>query len=271
MVASLPLPSRFRFDGREVAWGAFGEGPPLVLLHGTPFSSQVWQRIAPLLARRRRVHFFDLLGYGQSSREPGDVSLGIQNRVLAALIHEWGLERPEVVAHDFGGATALRAHYLDGVEYSRLTLVDPVAVAPWGSPFVAHVRTHEVAFAGLPDYAHEALLAAYLHTAAARPLDEATLRTLMAPWLGETGRAAFYRQIAQMDGRYTDEIEPRYAPPAFPVRLLWGECDAWIPVERGRELARRLTGGVLDTVPGAGHLVPVEAPEAVLFAALDSG
>src|SRR6476660_8215360 len=57
-------------------------GQAVVLIHGTPFSSQVWRRIAPVAARFRRVFYFDLLGYGMSEqRADQDVSLGVQNRV----------------------------------------------------------------------------------------------------------------------------------------------------------------------------------------------
>ncbi|MCR9218675.1 MAG: alpha/beta hydrolase [Alphaproteobacteria bacterium] len=266
----LTLPNRFNHQGRSVAWGTLGDGAPLALVHGTPFSSQVWRRIAPWLAARHRLYFFDLLGYGASDMSAGeDVSLGVQNGLLAALFQEWGLTRPEVLCHDFGGATALRAYYLDGLRYSRLTLIDPVAVAPWGSPFVSHVRRHEAAFAGLPAYAHAAMLAAYLQSAAHRPLSEEAQSIYAAPWTGPVGQPAFYRQIAQMDQRYTDEVEAAYGPMEGPVRLLWGEQDQWIPIERGRTLAAKLTGGALTPVPNAGHLVQEDAPEAVVAAMLD--
>lgn len=266
----LELPNRFDFNGHKIAWGALGAGDPLVLVHGTPFSSQVWRRIAPLLARGRRVYFYDLLGYGLSDMPDADVSLGMQNDLLVALLGEWGLARPEVLAHDFGGATALRAHFLNGVDYARLTLVDPVAITPQGSPFVAHVGKHEAAFAGLPAYAHDALLSAYIRNAAAQPLADEALEVHKAPWRGATGQAAFYRQIAQMDQRYIAEAERRYAPPAFPVRILWGEDDAWIPLAQGRELADRLTNGDITTVPRAGHLVHEDAPEAIVAAMLEA-
>lgn len=263
----LDLPNRFSFEEQSVAWGATGDGDPLVLLHGTPFSAQVWRRIAPLLARRWKVYYFDLLGYGESEMRAGqDVSLGVQNRLLAALCREWQLTTPEILCHDFGGATALRAHYLDGLRYRRLTLVDPVAVAPSGSPFVTHVREHEAAFAGLPAYAHDALLRAYLQSAARATLRDEAFETYMRPWRGEVGQPAFYRQIAQMDQRYTDEVEPAYGPMDWPVRILWGEQDEWIPIARGRRLAESLTGGVLTAVPGAGHLVQEDAPEAIVAA-----
>jgi pimeloyl-ACP methyl ester carboxylesterase len=91
----LPLDRRHRFDGQEVAWGRMGNGPALVLIHGTPFSSQVWRRIAPLLAGRWTVYYFDLLGYGLSDmRDQQDVSLSVQNRLLASLFADGKLIVP---------------------------------------------------------------------------------------------------------------------------------------------------------------------------------
>ena len=263
------LTRRFDFDGQSVAWDVMGEGAPLVLLHGTPFSAHVWRTIARELARDRQVFLFDLLGYGQSEKRAGqDVSLGVQNRVFAAFLKQAGLSSPDVIAHDFGGATALRAHFLDACDYRRLLLIDPVAIRPWGSPFVQHVREHEAAFAGVPDYLQRAILAAYIRTAAHRHLTDAELAPYLEPWLGEKAQPAFYRQIAQMDLAFTDEVEDSYGALRCPVKLLWGREDQWIPVERGRELARRLPDCELVEIPDCGHLVQEDAPEAIIAAAL---
>jgi len=269
---SWSLPETFLFEGQAVRFGSLGlaDRPPLVLVHGTPFSSVVWRRIAPHLAEHRHVLYYDLLGYGRSAmRSNQDVSLAVQGRLFAALLAHWGLPQPDVVAHDFGGCTALRAHLLHGCGYGSLTLIDPVALAPWGSPFVRHVREHEAAFAGLPPYIHAAILPAYIGGAAFRPLPAPALQLYVDPWVGAVGQAAFYRQIAQMDQRYTDEIESRYGQMRCPVRIIWGEQDGWIPVERGRELAKRIPGSSLTIVPEAGHLVQEDAPEAIVAALLD--
>jgi len=252
------------FEGRTVRYGTAGEGPPVVLVHGTPWSSFNLRHLITGLARDFSVYFFDLLGYGRSERSPGDVSLGIQNRVLARLLDHWGLQRPAIIGHDFGGATALRAHLLDGCEFERIVLIDPVAVAPWGSPFFRHVREHEAAFAGVPGYIHEAIVRAYVQTAAFRPLEEATLEGILAPWRSDAGQAAFYRQIAQADQRYTDEAQPRYGGITRPVLLLWGREDAWIPLERGEALQRLIPGAELRVIPDAGHPVIEERPGALL-------
>jgi pimeloyl-ACP methyl ester carboxylesterase len=262
---ALSLAHSVEFEGQSVRYGAIGSGKPMVLIHGTPFSSQVWRRIAPVAARFRRVFYFDLLGYGMSEqRADQDVSLGVQNRVLAALLEHWQIDKPDVVAHDFGGATALRAALLDQCEYRSLLLIDPVAIAPWGSPFVRHVRAHEAAFAGVPAYIHEAMIHAYLQGAAHRTLAEDVLRIYASPWTGEPGQAAFYRQIAQMDQRYTDEVQPHYGKLRCPVSILWGDEDQWIPVDRGPELAAMIPGARFARVSGSGHLMQEDAPEAIV-------
>lgn len=263
------LTRNFVFEGQTVAYDTFGEGDPIVLVHGTPFSSFVWRTIARELARSYRVFFYDLLGYGQSEKRAGqDVSLAVQNKLLAALLKHWALDRPYVIAHDFGGATALRAHLIDHCDYQKLLLIDPVAVRPWGSPFVQHVRRFEEAFAGVPDYIQRAILAAYLQGAAHKPLTDEALDLYIDPWMGAVGRPAFYRQIAQMDQRYTDEVQDSYRDLRCPCLLLWGVDDQWIPVDRGRELARLIPGCELIEIPECGHLMQEDAPAAIISAAL---
>ena len=261
------LDHAYRFRDQVVRYAVTGSGPALVLVHGTPFSSHVWHDVIPQLASAHRVYRFDLLGYGQSEmRADQDVSLGVQNLLLSELLAHWRLERPDVVAHDFGGATALRAHLLDGRDYRSLTLIDPVALSPWGSPFVQHVRGHEAAFRDLPGDIHEAIVSAYIRGAVHRIVSEGELAPYIAPWLGEAGQPAFYRQIAQMHDKYTREVEPRYSEVRCPTLILWGEEDRWIPIDRGRQLQRAIPGAQLRPVPGAGHLVQEDAPEVIVAA-----
>ncbi|MBC3366035.1 alpha/beta hydrolase [Pseudomonas sp. SWRI154] len=263
-----PLDQVYNFDGHPIRYAVQGDGPPLVFVHGTPFSSYVWHRIAPLFFTTHKVHYFDLLGYGQSAQPDADVSLGVQNRLFARLLEHWDLDCPDVVAHDFGGATALRAHLLDDKDYRSLTLIDPVALSPWGSAFVQHVRQHEAAFSGLPDYIQRAIVPAYIRGAIKRDIPDEELAPYVQPWLGETGQAALYRQIAQMEERYTHQVQDLYPQVRCPTQILWGEDDQWIPIERGRALHNMIPGAQFHPVPNAGHLVQEDAPEAIVAALL---
>ncbi|BBF99741.1 oxidoreductase [Pseudonocardia saturnea] len=235
----------------------------MVFCHGTPWSSRLWGPVAEAVASSHRVYLWDMPGYGVSSKS-GDVSLDVQGRILATLLGRWDLdEAPHVVAHDYGGAVALRAHLLHGAAYTSLTLVDVVALAPWGSEFFRLVRDNADVFAALPEPLHEALVRAYVRGAAFRPLRPGDEDMLVTPWLGEEGQAAFYRQIAQADQRFTDEIEPRYGELDLPVRIVWGTEDTWIPVDRAHRLAAAIPGAELHLVPAAGHLIQLDAPEAL--------
>ncbi|MEU5688592.1 alpha/beta fold hydrolase [Streptomyces venezuelae] len=246
-----------------VRWAALGpaDAPPVVLVHGTPFSSYVWRDIARSLAGGHRVYVWDLPGYGASEMRSGqDVSLAAQGRVLAELLAHWGLERPAVVAHDFGGCVALRAHLLHGARYERLALVDPVALAPWGSPSYRLLGENADVFAQLPPALHRAMIREYVASTSPRGLHPAILDRLVEPWCTEEGQAAFYRQIAQNDQRFTDEIQYRYGELELPVLICWGTEDPWIPVAKAKELADLVPGAELRLIEGAGHLVQEDAP-----------
>ncbi|MFD5801276.1 alpha/beta fold hydrolase [Streptomyces sp. NPDC127020] len=264
------LPESYRSGSGTVRWNRLGDpdGRPLVLLHGTPFSSYVWRAVARSLARDHQVFVWDMPGYGMSEKFPGqDVSLAAQGGVFTELLDHWGLAEPLVVAHDFGGAVALRAHLLHDARYRALALVDPVALAPWGSPFFRLVREHAEVFEQLPPALHGALVREYVGSTGGPGLHPAVLDQLVLPWLGESGQPAFYRQIAQADQRYTDEIQDRYTRIGVPTLICWGEDDAWIPVAKGRELAAAVPGARWEPIAQAGHLVQEDAP-AELTAAL---
>jgi pimeloyl-ACP methyl ester carboxylesterase len=252
-----------------VAWRRLGDGPPLVLVHGTPWSSFVWRNLAPALGAQCSVYAFDLPGFGLSEKHDAqDTSLAAQSRVLGELLDAWEVSEPIVVAHDIGGAIALRATLLEGRRFTSLALLDPVALAPWGSPFYRLVREHSDVFAALPPHIHAAVVEAYVRGALSHPLAADVVAALVAPWLDDDGKGAFYRQIAHGDEAHTDEFRGRLERLDCPTLIVWGEADPWIPVERGRELARLIPSAELHVVPEAGHLVQEDAPGDVLRALL---
>jgi pimeloyl-ACP methyl ester carboxylesterase len=251
----------FSSSGGIVRYDVQGSGPPLVLVHGTPWSSFNWRHIIPALAQWWTVYYYDLLGYGQSEKRSGqDVSLGAQNNILEALLEYWGLDAPLIIGHDFGGTTVLRTHLLCKRNFQKIVLIDPVALAPWGSSFFVHVKEHQEVFEGLPAYIHEALVSAYVRGATFKPMTAETLNGIIKPWLGPEGQSAFYRQIGQADQRFTDEIEPMYRSISLPVLILWGERDEWIPISRGRQLNAAIPASEFYSIPDAGHLVQEDAP-----------
>jgi pimeloyl-ACP methyl ester carboxylesterase len=258
----MQLTETYEWRGRAVRWGRDGSGPPLVFCHGTPWSSRLWAPFAAALRSDFTTYLWDMPGYGESSKAPEHaVSLDVQGELFADLLAHWRLtEPPHVVVHDYGGAVSLRAQLLHGTAYASLALVDVVALAPWGSEFFRLVRDNADVFAALPAPMHEGALRGYIADASHRGLTPEQSDLLAEPWLDDVGRAAFYRQIAQADEAYTDEIEPRYGELDLPVLVVWGRDDGPIPVDRAYRLADLIPGARLEIIEEAGHLIQLDQP-----------
>lgn len=87
---------------------------------------------------------------------------------------------------------------------------------------------------------------------------------------GECGQKAFCRQIAQMDQRYTHEIETAYERLDCPVTVLGGRENGRIPIAQGHRLVELISDRPLVIIPNAGHLVQEDAPEAIIAVMLSS-
>src|SRR5579864_6086262 len=118
----------------RVAYRDDGAGPPLLLLHGCPFSSFVWRNVLPTLAATHRCLAPALLGLGDTETAPGaDWSLPAQEQMVLGLLDALDIEKASIVGHDHGGAIAqmLAAHYPDRVD--RLVLCNVEAYDNWPS------------------------------------------------------------------------------------------------------------------------------------------
>ncbi|MFI5693848.1 alpha/beta fold hydrolase [Kribbella sp. NPDC051586] len=248
-------------DGRTIAWTRQGSGPAVVFCHGTPFSSRVWRPYADALSNDFTVYLWDLPGYGASSKRAEDpVDFDAQGKVLAQLLQRWELACPHIVAHDYGGAVSLRATLFEQATYASLMLVDTVAIPPAGSPFFRFVQDNPTTLDQLPAYIHEAILRAYIQNATHQGLRPDELDELIAPWLGNDGQPAFYRQIAQFDEKYLHEIEAHLGELTIPVNILWGADDAWLSPTIGRRLATLVPTATYTEIPSSGHLMQYDAP-----------
>ena len=100
--------SEIKTSGANIVTVHGGSGPPLLLMHGNPFTHLSWHKFAPRLAKEFTVVCTDLRGYGDSSKPPGgDDHSGYSFRnmaldnveVMAAL----GFKKFMAAGHDRGG------------------------------------------------------------------------------------------------------------------------------------------------------------------------
>jgi pimeloyl-ACP methyl ester carboxylesterase len=303
------LPSTFHHAGWTIKYALNSPSPSedttnlqtLVLIHGTPWSSTVFQPLIQSLlsppsqspiSKPHRILLYDLPGYGQSqhpypktpspssphqnfkSKTQPNTSVATQALTLRALLSHLQIANPAVLAHDIGGAIALRAHLILGVEFERMMLLDSNAVLPWGDGFYALAREEPAVFARLPAHVFEAVVRAVVRSASVTEcgLEGGWEEALVEPWVGSAeAQESFVRQIAQADDADVAEMFAEggegclYGRVRCGVSVLWGEGDSWIPREKMERLCgllgERLEGFVV--VEEAGHLVMLDQPERV--------
>lgn len=254
-----------------------GTGHPVVLIPGLFGSAYGFRKVVPLLAAAGyQAIIVEPLGIGSSSRpRHGDYSLAAQAIRIGAALDSLGIRRALVVAHSIGGSIAFR------LAYQRPELVQAV-VSLEGGP--AESATSP-SFRRLMKFAPVLKVVGGLEIVRGQ-----TYRTLMGAagdtsWitdeviLGYTADAArdFSATIDAFRGisRATESeaLAPHLGQIRCHVRLMIGSArhDAGVGESEVALLQRNLQSFVIDTVPGAGHFLHEERPDAVLRAVMRAG
>jgi pimeloyl-ACP methyl ester carboxylesterase len=250
-----------RVSGGEVATDVFGEGPAVVLVHGTPAWSYVWREVAPSLARRHTVHVWDLLGVGDSRLDPGVApSIARQARTLAELTEHWGLNTPAWLETSAEGSCCepiCSTRYV----FAASRYWTPPSLGPWNTPFTEHMQRHEDAYRTMPPHVFGDIIAARLRTATHHQMSDAVLRAYLDPWAGAAGQQRWVDQVAAVSFEDTREVVARLDRITAPTLVLWGEHDQWLDPTTGDRLAAAIPGAHQTTVTGAGHFLPEDNPQ----------
>jgi pimeloyl-ACP methyl ester carboxylesterase len=247
-------------EGLRVHMRDEGQGPPLVLLHGTGASLHTWDGWEAALSGQHRVVRMDLPGFGLTGpSEAGDYSIPAFVAFLEAFRKKVGLDTFALGGNSLGGQIAWAYAVAYPQHVTELILVDPA-----GYPVQKPALVFRLA--RLP------LLSSLLVHADPRPMVRRTLRTaygdeskvtqelvrrytLLALRAGN--RAAFVARarVSQVD-RSADIKKV-----AVPTLILWGQKDRLLPVSDAARFAAAIPGSKLVLYEGVGHVPMEEIPE----------
>jgi pimeloyl-ACP methyl ester carboxylesterase len=253
-----------------------GDGPPLVLVHGWPQHWWCWRRMIPALAQTHRVIVPDLRGFGWSDAPPGDYAKATFARDLLGLLDAVGLDRVQLIGHDWGAYAAFLLALDHPHRVDRLVALD--IAPPWSHRSVPNPR--HLALPLLASY--QVLLATPVAGAAALQAGGGLVRTLIkagsgpdASWTDDTidlyaavlrepararASAATYRTFLTRELPAAVARGDRSRELDVPTLLVMGDAS---PIRR--VLNPRPQPGVrVEVIPRAGHFLPEEAPQQVL-------
>jgi pimeloyl-ACP methyl ester carboxylesterase/SAM-dependent methyltransferase len=132
LLSGLPVSERrLRLAGIGTTVLEGGEGPPMVLLHGSGEHAAKWFRIIPELVNTHRVIAPDLPGHGASEAFDGPVHSEAMLAWLGELIEHTCKTRPIVVGQIIGGALAARFAAAHGDGLRCLVMSDALGLRPF--------------------------------------------------------------------------------------------------------------------------------------------
>lgn len=230
--------------------------PTVVLLHQFGGSARSWDMVINRLGGAFPTLALDLPGFGDAGGASGPYTVDAYADFVEAEMRVRGLVRAVLVGHSMGGkvALALAARCPPGLR--SLVLLAPSPPTP------EHIEDDGRAalLGGWATYSNASRMLANI---TARALPEDARRRAVAD-LMRCGKAAW---SAWLNTGSREDITSVMPPIMVPVTILSGTCDTVLPTALlRREVAGRLRTADLQTVPGAGHLLPFEAPNAVAAA-----
>ncbi|WP_228823011.1 alpha/beta fold hydrolase [Nocardia blacklockiae] len=247
-----------------------GDGPVVLLLHGT-YWSRVWLPVLrPLAAAGLRPVAVDFPGLGRSGGEltPDTATVPALAEWVTGFVRALGLSTPIAVAgHDIGGAVAQHLVAREMLAMRALALVNSVAYDSWPAPHVARFRDPSTAALTADD-----MLAARrraVTTDLAGAATEALITDYLSPWTDARVRRSWLAMVRAAESRYTLDLVPALRRSATPKLLVWGEDDRFEKVEYAERFAAEMPNATLVRIPRAAHIPTENDPARVARALVD--
>jgi len=230
-------------NGLGVYYEVFGEGEPLLLIHGGTATSRSWASHLPAFTEHFRVFTPDSRGHGRTDNPTGELDYRVMADDVAAVVSVLGLQRPLVLGYSDGGQIALEL----GIRYPGLAraLVLGGTQFRFSQAYLEAVRT-------------------LLGIAEGEEVDPETLEREQPDWVAYLHEAhghvygsgywkTFVRQIASLWLTPLSYTSEDLAAVTDPVLVLVGDRDEGALPEEAVELFRLLPNAELAVAPASDH------------------
>src|SRR3954454_24756824 len=239
---------------RAVGYEERGAGSPVVLLHPFPFARGIWSGLTDVLVARHRVISVDARGFGETPLGENGYTVDDLADDLAALLDELGVARAAVLGVSMGGYTALAFAVRHPARLAALILADTRA----GADSAETRKARDGAIGRIKASGS----GPYLDGSLARLLSPSASAELVGFLRGraETREASLIAGIEAMRDR--PDRTGQLGAIRVPTLTIRGSDDQVTPALDMQQMAGAIAGARFVTIPGAGHLSHIEAPQA---------
>ncbi len=251
-------------DGTRIAVWRSGEGPPLVLVHGTPADHTRWEPLLPYLEPHVTVHAMDRRGRGASGDAP-DYELAREYEDVAAVVDAVAGASGSLVdvyGHSHGGFCAFGAATLTA-NIHKLVLYEGWPV-PNPTVFALPAEVEERMDALLAEGDRDAVVETIFRHYELMSEDDLAAFRAAPSWLGRVAAAHTITRECRAEAQAT--LDPQSAAKiTVPVLLLVGEHSSDPCKAQVEAVAAALPDARIVVLEGQEHVADVLVPE--VFAA----
>jgi haloalkane dehalogenase len=244
-------PSYREVDGLRLAHVDVGEGPPVVLIHGSPAWSYVWRGVIPAVTEAGyRCIAPDNVGYGRSDKplDPAWYSVERHVELTTALLDDLDLRDATLVVHDWGGPIGLSVALDRPDRVARMVVLD-TAVDPsdlWMNKTWTGVRDFILATEELP-------VGELMRATVAHGLDEDVVAAYQAPFPTPESAAVIKGMMSIVPTVAGEQFFDALRADPRPMLMIWGDSDLFLTLASGQRMAARMGREIDHVIRGAGH------------------
>ncbi len=248
-------------DGEKLSYSAGGneQGPPIVLIHGFPFSSAMWKSQVEVLKRDFRVVTYDMRGFGKSQTKHGPFTMELLVDDLIQLLDHEKISKATVVGFSMGGFLTLRAIERNPARFRALVLANTRSAADSNESKVRRTDALKtIKSKGLAAFADGFLKSAVSPaTLQGKPELMKTLKGMVTTTNTVSGVSeGLFALMSRTDTTESLSLIK------VPTLILVGLDDAVTPIANAKVLHDAIAGSKMEVIPEAGHMSPIENPEA---------
>jgi pimeloyl-ACP methyl ester carboxylesterase len=237
-----------------------GSGYPVLFGHSLTFDGDMWEEQATALGDGYRCLRLDFRGHGRSSKVDEPYTLWDNARDVIAVADTLDLGTFHYVGLSMGGMTGMRLALEHPERIRRLALLDTDAAAEEPSARRAYRRFAESSRAMPTQPAVTEMLLGLMFSDPFRQRDPETTDRYRQKIVDNDRIAMSQATLAVVD---RESILERLGEIGHPTLVVVGSLDRPTPVDKAEQIAAGIPNARLVVVEDAGHMTPVETPEAI--------
>ena len=270
---------KFSSGGVEIAFEVWGQGPPILLIHGFGAAIGHWRDNISALAKNHTVYAIDLLGFGDSEKPPTAYSIHLW---VEQVFQFWSkfINVPMVIIGNSIGAliAAIAASHHPGMASGVVTISLPDIeafndmVPKFLRPIERTVKAIVSAIFIKPlfhlirqPFMIRLVLKGIVYSDRSR-VDAQLVEIIAKPARDRQAAEAFVRLNRSLNQpNYSPSLTQALEKLQAPLLILWGSCDRLIPPSEGKRLVKYAPNATLIYLEGVGHCAHDDSPERVNY------